>query len=248
MTGSELPETISDRGPVGSTLCYGRPWMGYALAVVAVALAAVLRWVLVRALGEFPPFVTFFPMVVLVAMLLGGRAGVMATLLSAAVASCFFFPRHQLLTLGNTVHAVLFMASGLLVSLMAELLDRARRRQAVSERESLLQAMSEGIPDPLFLKDRDSRIIVANAATVRAIGKPAKQIVGHTDEEFYDDPAVGAAMTANDRRVMEAGQAETLEEFVPGLEGRRTFLSIKTPWRDVRRTNYRRDRLRPGHH
>ncbi len=53
-----------------------------------------------------------------------------------------------------------------------------------------MQALSEGVPDALFIKDLDSRMIIANAATIRVVGKPADAILGHNDMEFYDDPAV----------------------------------------------------------
>jgi PAS domain S-box-containing protein len=119
------------------------------------------------------------------------------------------------------------------VSLAPDSTGPTSAEQALPEREALLWAMSENTPDPLFIKDRAGRVIMANAATMRAIGRPAEHILGHTDEEFYDDPAVAQVMMANDRRVMESGQAEAMEESVPGPEGVRTFLSIKTPWRNA---------------
>ena len=42
----------------------------------------------------------------------------------------------------------------------------------------------------------------------------ADEVLGRTDEEFYDDPAQGRQMMANDRRVMESGLAVTVEEVV----------------------------------
>ena len=99
--------------------------------------------------------------------------------------------------------------------------------------EALLRSITESSPDPIFLKDRASRMLLANPATLAALRKRAEDVLGKTDEEFYDDPAIGRLMVANDRRVMESGQTEAVEEVVPSPRGPRTFLSAKTPYRDA---------------
>lgn len=110
--------------------------------------------------------------------------------------------------------------------------EKRRAEQALHENQALLNAVLEGTPDPVFLKDRSSRMLLANPATLAVIGKPAEQVIGKTDEEFYDDPEVGRAILENDRRVMETGQNEIIEERVR-VNGRdRIFLSTKTPYRD----------------
>ena len=79
--------------------------------------------------------------------------------------------------------------------------------------------------------------MLANPATLELIGKPAAQVLGKTDSEFYDDPAVGRAIMDNDRQVMASGQTQVIEERVaspddPPEKGR-IFLSTKTPFRDA---------------
>ena len=113
-----------------------------------------------------------------------------------------------------------------------DITDRKRAEKALHESETLLRAVTEGSPDPIFLKDRNSRILLANAATCAAMGKPADQILGKTDSEVYADPAVGCAVMENDVRVRESGQTLLVEEVVPGPDGPRTYLSTKTPYRD----------------
>ena len=105
--------------------------------------------------------------------------------------------------------------------------------EAIRRNTALLQAVTDHSPDPIFLKDRDSRLLLANPATLAAIGKPAEQVVGKTDLELYEDRAVGRAMIENDRRVIESGQAEAVEETIPSPAGPRVFLSTKSPYRDV---------------
>jgi len=46
---------------------------------------------------------------------------------------------------------------------------------------------------------------MANAATLRLIGKPIEEVIGKDDRQHYDNPVVGEAIMANDRRIMESG-------------------------------------------
>ncbi len=64
---------------------YGR----FVAVVLVVAVAAGLRFVLHGLFRDSFTFVTFFPAVALVAMFLGARAGVAATVLSAVAATYF---------------------------------------------------------------------------------------------------------------------------------------------------------------
>src|SRR6476469_1310342 len=64
-------------------------WRGFVLryggAVLAVAAAAGLRWQLHDLFGGTLAYITFHPLVALVAMLAGGGPGVLATVLSGVV-------------------------------------------------------------------------------------------------------------------------------------------------------------------
>jgi len=115
-----------------------------------------------------------------------------------------------------------------------DITERRRAEEAVQRSEALLRAVTNNTPDPIFLKDCDCRLLFANPATLRAIGKPAAEVIGKTDEEFYDEPEVGRAITANDRRIIESGRDEAVEEAIPGSDGTtRIFLSMKSPFRDA---------------
>ena len=108
----------------------------------------------------------------------------------------------------------------------AEVLEAERRSAA------LLRTVADSVPDPVFAKDTESRILFANPATLTVMGKPAEQVIGKTDQEIYDDPEVGAAIVATDRRVMASGEAVAVEERVQTPAGYRYFLSTKSPFRD----------------
>ena len=108
-------------------------------------------------------------------------------------------------------------------------------REAEHERQqaaSLLRTIMEAAPGLIYAKDRDGRMLLANAPALDLIGKPWAEVEGRTDLEYLDDPAQAEAVMANDRRIMDVGQAEEVEELV-GTEGAhpRVWLSTKTPLR-----------------
>jgi PAS domain S-box-containing protein len=109
---------------------------------------------------------------------------------------------------------------------------RKTARYAGRDCAPLQQAVLDGTPDPIFLKDRECRMVMANPAMLRAIGKRAEQVLGKTNREYVDDPEVGRALLEHDRRVLETGVAESMEETLPGPGGVRIFLSTKSPYRD----------------
>ncbi len=121
---------------------------------------------------------------------------------------------------------------GRAAGVLLDVTERRRAEEDLSRRGQLLRLVIETSPDPIFVKNRELQILFANPATLRAIGRPADQVVGHRDREFYGDPSAGLAIEENDRRIMERGVEEVVEETVPSPDGPRVFLSTKTPWRD----------------
>ena len=114
-----------------------------------------------------------------------------------------------------------------------DITGRKKTDEALRESQALLQAVMDRLPDAVFLKDAQSRIVVANPATLRILGKSLDEVIGKDDSEHYADPEVGRAIMENDRRIMESGATEVVEEVGLTPDGYRTFLSTKAPWRDA---------------
>ncbi|MFL5273735.1 MAG: PAS domain S-box protein [Anaeromyxobacteraceae bacterium] len=108
-----------------------------------------------------------------------------------------------------------------------------RANAQLRDGEKLLRTFSDAIPDPIFLKDRQSRWLFGNPAVLEVVGKSSEAVLGRTDAEIYGDAAIGAALIETDRRVMESGVAEVLEETVQTPAGNRVYLSTKVPYRDA---------------
>ncbi len=98
----------------------------------------------------------------------------------------------------------------------------------------LLRAISDSSEDAIFAKDREGRLRFANPATLALVGKRLHEVLGATDLEILEDKDAARRVMENDRRIMESGTAEEVEETVPMPGGaRRLWLSRKTPYRDA---------------
>ena len=113
-------------GVVRAALLRKRPWWhGAGVALACVAAASGLRW----ALGRFAdpvPFVTFFPAIMLCALLAGWRWGIAASGLSALVVNWLFLAPVSAwaLDLASVAMVGLFVLSSLILVAIADTLRR----------------------------------------------------------------------------------------------------------------------------
>ena len=110
-----------------------------------------------------------------------------------------------------------------------------RAREEPDRNQALLRAALDEAPDPIFLKDRDCRMVMANRAALAVIGKPAGEVLGRTALEYLDDAEAGLIFHNADLRVLQTGKVESVEQVVSGPEGPRVFLTTKSPYRDAQR-------------
>src|SRR5689334_12762892 len=92
-----------------------------------------------------------------------------------------------------------------------------RASSALRERNALLNAITTSTPDLIYAKDRLGRTLMANPAWIKA--------TGGTQSE-------SAELDANDRLVLEGGEAMIIEQSLPVPEGERIYLTTKSPLRD----------------
>lgn len=214
-----------------------------AVSLTAVAAAMALRSLLDPLLGDRSPFLLFILAVIAAALYGGFWAGMLALGVSLLVGTfAFIAPRGQLYTedvdaLANIVAFAL--ASGVLLWMVrgkarAELrvsdVETASGR-AISESQLLLETVIESVPDPIYVKDAQGRLMMVNTATARVFGQPRESVVGRRDRDLLPD-TVASAIEAVDREVL-AGRNQVVEELIPdGERGLRDYLSTKSPMRD----------------
>jgi PAS domain S-box-containing protein len=116
-----------------------------------------------------------------------------------------------------------------MIGFFVDLSDRKQAEEELRQKNAILNVINESTPTPIFVKDRQGRIIYANPATLKVLGKSAEQVIGSCDCDLYPNPEDAARVMENDRRIMETGQMEVVEESPDGI---RTFLGIKVPYRN----------------
>ena len=100
--------------------------------------------------------------------------------------------------------------------------------------KALLATVIEAMPGLVYAKDRSGRMLLANKATLDSIGRDWAQVEGKRDDEFLEDISQAQIVMENDRRVMESGTVQELEEIVKfPTNGSRIFLSTKVPFGHV---------------
>lgn len=113
--------------------------------------------------------------------------------------------------------------------------DLTERRQAEAELRrttELLQAVADGTSDAVFVKDRQGRYLLFNAAAAQFVGRPISEVLGRDDTALFDLESAQRVIE-RDRRIMESGETTTEEEALTVLGITRTFLATKGPYRDA---------------
>ena len=136
------------------------------------------------------------------------------------------------------VHATvspLYDAKGCFTGVVGTIQDISTRKAAeerLAETTWLLGALSQATPEPLYVKDRESRLTFLNPATAKSIGRPVDELLGKNEYDWLPDREQAEIMIANDRRVMETGITLVVEEAMTGPYGVRQLLSTKSPLRN----------------
>ena len=128
-------------------------------------------------------------------------------------------------------------AEGRPVRFPGVLLDDSDRRRIAAERDqanALLRTFIEAVPGVVYAKDREGRLILGNRGVADLLGVAPGEFVGKTDRELIADPIQAEGVMANDRRIMESGVTEQVEEEIHFADGTpATWLSTKAPMRDA---------------
>ena len=128
-------------------------------------------------------------------------------------------------------------AAGKPVRFPGVLLDDTARRRVEAERDqanALLQTVIEAVPGVVYAKDRDGRLIAGNRGVSELLGVAPGAFIGKTDLELIADRAQAERVMANDRRIMESGVPERIEEEIHLADGTPAiWLSTKAPMRDA---------------
>jgi two-component system sensor kinase FixL len=180
----------------------------------------VVRLLLNPLIGpELVPYLTFFLAVVTAGALLGLRAGIVATVASAIVATFFFVPPHFgfLPMSANwlvTVLGFLGISAGMLIAIDRVGISRSRELEA-RESQIATEAREQRLIDAahdfaIYELDRDGRILTWNKGAERLKGWKAEDIIGKPYNVLHTPES--RAKNSPGRELKIAGETGRFEE------------------------------------
>jgi PAS domain S-box-containing protein len=183
---------------------FSSPWLVHIIALLLPCWAAYLRVEFLGALGMNSPYMTFYPAVMLAALLAGFPAGLLATVLSAGLTSYFWIePLGSLLVAASAdrLGMAIFLVTGAIISLITELMHRAQTRSnqaearvrlaaereqasaALQEERNFLRQVIDAFPSSIFVKDDLGNLRLVNEAMAEFYGTTVKEMEG---KRIYD--------------------------------------------------------------
>ncbi len=176
--------SADQRKPVGASAYWLYSWpRRYGFALVVIILAALVRYGLDVEFGFIQPFILFYPLIMLIALLGGFGVAVFATFFSAGLAGYFFMEPLNSFTISNRrdiVGLALFVAMGVTISWFGDLF----RRRAIRLKE--FEKAVEGLEEMIVVVDRDYRYVIANRAFLNYRGLRTEDLVGSPIQELLN--------------------------------------------------------------
>ncbi|HVZ12860.1 MAG TPA: EAL domain-containing protein, partial [Bauldia sp.] len=117
--------------------------------------------------------------------------------------------------------------------LEASVAGHASSETAWNNERRIWRAMIDQVPDYLFVKDTQSRFVVANRAVAADLGLQPDDLIGKTDFDLHPS-ARARQFYADEQTVVTSGKAMIdIDEFIVDHDGRQKWLSTsKVPLRD----------------
>jgi PAS domain S-box-containing protein len=129
------------------------------------------------------------------------------------------------------------LASGVaLVLLTAWVISTSRRKQAeaaLAEEHGLLRTFIDNIPEAIYVKDTESRFLIANKVVAQLMGTTPDKLIGRTDFDFYSEE-LAREYYADEQVILTSGQA-LINKDEPNVDpfGHKCWiLTTKVPFRD----------------
>ena len=170
-------------------------WLRCTVGVLAAVLAAAIRLQFLEVLGLRAAFLTFYPAVAVAALYGGFSVGLLVTVVSAALADYFWMEPVGQFAITNSadlISIVIFLASGVLISYLAETAHRTQERTKAIEVQAKLAVEQEfhsfvkEVGDyAIFMLDTSGGVVSWNKGAEQIKGYQADEIIGRHLSCFY---------------------------------------------------------------
>lgn len=121
----------------------------------------------------------------------------------------------------------------LLVRTILHAVERKKAVEALARSESKFRALVEHLPKKIFIKDKNSVYLFSNQSYAKDLKIKHEEIIGKTDYDFYPRGFAEKYRT-DDKRIIETGKTEDIEEKYIENGKERWVHTIKTPYRDAK--------------
>ena len=126
------------------------------------------------------------------------------------------------------------LADGTLQAIAQDITERNRLTQSLEEEKELLHTLIDSLPDLVFVKDRQSRFVLANRSLAQFSGvSDPRELIGKSDRDYIPEE-LADKYAADDRRVLETAESivNAEELFSPAPGPSRWVLTTKVPLLD----------------
>ncbi len=124
------------------------------------------------------------------------------------------------------------------LELSREITIRTKAERELQESRDFLEKILDNVADPIFVKDRDHRLLLVNAAECGLAGRSRAEMIGRTDYDFFPKEQVDV-FWEKDEMVFTTGEANVNEEEITNAQGeKRTLVTKKSLYTDMSGTSY----------
>lgn len=162
-----------------------RPLAAYGVALAAVALATLVRWIIGSQI-ETVPFITYFPAIVIAALVGGFWPGMLATVLSSLLAWYLFLPLPRSLAQQEIFLLLAFIFVAAINVTVVALLNAVVER--VMAQEHNVRVLIESSPNGIVVIDEQGKIKLVNAGTEKLFGYRRSELLGKSIEVLVPEP------------------------------------------------------------
>lgn len=184
---------------IAATECRQRK-LAYLVMLVGVGITLIFRWQLSHVLGERGLYSTLLPTVILAAHLGGLWPGILATIAGAAAMN-YLLVNHlldlELKNAGDSVALLIFVATGIVISILSDSLRRAHRKILTEERrraetsirqtEERFVHLVENSSDIISIFAPDGTILYQTPSVSAILDRRPEDRIG---KNVFDDPIV----------------------------------------------------------